>query len=66
MSKVEQIESQVRGLSGPELAEFRKWYAEFDAQAWDRQFEADVKSGKLDALAEAARKAHREGKSTKF
>jgi hypothetical protein len=30
-------------------------YAELDAQARDSQFEADVKSGKLDALAEAAR-----------
>ena len=66
MRKVEEVEDQVRKLSGAELAEFRKWYAEFDAQAWDRQFEADVKAGKLDAMAEAARKAHREGKSTKL
>lgn len=66
MSKIEQIENQLRGLSDPELAEFRKWYAEFDAQSWDRQFEADVKAGKFDALAEAARKAHRKGESTKI
>ncbi len=66
MRKLEEVENQVRSLSGPELAEFRKWYTEFDAQAWDQQFEADVKAGKLDALAEAARKSHQEGKSTKF
>lgn len=66
MRKLDEVENQVRNLSGPELAEFRKWYAEFDAQAWDQQFEADVKAGKLDALAEAARQSHREGKSTKF
>jgi hypothetical protein len=66
MRKLEEIEEQIRNLSGTELVEFRKWYAEFDAQAWDRQFETDVKSGKLDALAEAARKAHKEGKSTEF
>lgn len=66
MRKLEEIEDQVRNLSGSDLVEFRKWYAEFDAQAWDRQIEADVKAGKLDALAEAARKAHREGKSTKL
>lgn len=64
MRKLEEIEDQIRNLSGTDLAEFRKWYAEFDAQAWDVQFEADVKSGKLDKLAEAARRAHREGKST--
>ena len=55
MRKLEEIEDQIRNLSGNELAAFRKWYAEFDAQA-----------GKLDALAEAARKAHKEGKSTEF
>ena len=66
MRKLEEIEQQIRNLSGTELVEFRKWYAEFDAQTWDRQFEADVNAGKLDALAEAARKAHKEGKSTEF
>jgi hypothetical protein len=63
MRKVEEVEEQLRNLSGTELIEFRKWYAEFDAQAWDEQFEADVKAGKLDALGEAARRARREGKS---
>nr|WP_298720064.1 hypothetical protein [uncultured Steroidobacter sp.] len=63
MRKIEEIEQQIRNLSGTELVEFRKWYAEFDAQAWDQQFEADVKAGKLDAFAEAARRARREGKS---
>jgi len=66
MRKLEEIEEQIRNLSGTDIVEFRKWYAEFDAQAWDSQFEADVKGGKLDALAEAARRAHSEGKSTKF
>lgn len=66
MRKLEEIEEQIRKLSGSEMVEFRKWYSEFDGQAWDRQFEADVKAGKLDALAEAARRAHAEGKSTKL
>jgi hypothetical protein len=66
MHKVEEIEEQIRNLSGAELVEFRKWYAEFDSQAWDRQFEADVKAGKLDTLGEAARRARREGKSTEL
>jgi len=66
MRKLEEIEEQIRNLSGTDMVEFRKWYAEFDAQAWDSQFEADVKAGKLDTLAEAARRAHSEGKSTKL
>jgi hypothetical protein len=66
MRKLEEIEDQIRGLSGAELVQFRKWYTEFDAQAWDQQFEADVKAGKLDTLGEAARRARREGKSTEL
>jgi len=66
MRRLEDIQEQIRNLSGTELAEFRKWYAEFDAQAWDTQFEADVKAGKVDMLAEAARQSHREGKCTEL
>ena len=54
MSQLENIESQVKELSPKELAAFREWFAQFDAEVWDRQFEADVKSGKLDNLAERA------------
>jgi len=40
------------------------WFAEFDAQAWDRQFEEDVFSGRLDTLAEKALKDLRQGNCT--
>jgi hypothetical protein len=66
MSKVEALEKRVSGLSAGELAEFRQWFAEFDAAAWDRQIERDVKAGKLDALAEEALRGHSAGKSTDF
>lgn len=66
MSRVERIEGQVAELSAKELVEFRKWFAEFDASAWDQQFEADVRSGKLDKLAEQARNDHAAGRSTKL
>lgn len=66
MSKVELIEQQIEKLSPAELAAFRRWYAAFDAEAWDRQFEADVKAGKLDALADNALRAHTSGQSTKL
>lgn len=64
MSKVEAIEQDVQGLSPSELAAFREWFLEFDAAAWDRQFEQDVRAGKLDRLADAARKALKAGKCT--
>ena len=64
MSKVEAIEQQIEKLSPEELAAFRSWYAAFDAEAWDLQFEADVKSGKLDRFADKALESHTAGKST--
>jgi len=63
MSKVENIEQEVQRLKPSELAAFRRWFAEFDAEAWDRQIEEDVRKGKLDKLAEEALAAHRAGKS---
>ena len=66
MSKIENLEKQIQQLSPKELAELRRWFAEFDAHLWDRQFEADVKAGKLDALAEKALRAHAAGQSTKL
>ncbi len=61
MSKVEAIEQQIEKLSADELATFRRWYAAFDAEGWDRQFEADVNAGKLDALADKALRDHAAG-----
>ena len=66
MEKVEKVEREVREFSADELAKFRQWFAAFDAEAWDRQFEADVKAGKLDALADHALRDHAAGKSTKL
>ena len=65
MDKVNDLERQVQGLSAEELTAFRRWFAEFDGEVWDRQFESDVKAGKLNSLAERARQAHAAGKSSK-
>lgn len=64
MGKVEKIEHDVCALSPEELAQFRAWFLEFDWAAWDRQLEADVQAGKLDALAEKALRDHAAGKTT--
>ncbi|NEQ38722.1 MAG: hypothetical protein F6K40_21600 [Okeania sp. SIO3I5] len=61
---VEEIERAVSQLSPEELAVFRAWFAEFDAEAWDRQFETDVAAGKLDTLAEEALQDLKEGRCT--
>lgn len=45
MSRVEAIESQLKQLDTDELRAFREWFAEFDAEVWDRKFESDVQNG---------------------
>jgi hypothetical protein len=41
-----------------ELAKFREWFMAFDAENWDKQIEADVAAGRLDALADEALREH--------
>ncbi len=49
-----EIESAVSQLNRGDLTAFRDWFSRFDAEAWDTQFEEDVKAGRLDALADEA------------
>ena len=50
MSRVEAIESEIRQLSPAEFAELREWLLGEDTAEWDRQFESDAISGRLDIL----------------
>lgn len=61
MGNIESIEKAVESLPPVELAEFRRWFAEFDAAAWDRQIAQDAASGKLDGLAAEALADYRTG-----
>jgi hypothetical protein len=64
MSRLESVENEVKQLTAEELRAFRDWFAEFDANAWDRQFESDVRSGTLDRFAERALREREAGKAT--
>jgi hypothetical protein len=59
MADVKSLEQAVEALDPSALAEFRRWFAEFDAAAWDRQLEADASAGKLDALLSEAEDDYR-------
>jgi len=63
MSDVDEIEQAVRKLAPAELAKFRAWFEEFDAEAFDRKIEEDAVSGRLDALAEEALADYRAGRT---
>jgi len=66
MTKVEAIEQEIGNLPPEDLAKFRAWFLEFDAQRWDEQIENDALSGKFNDLAGKALTAHRQGKSLEF
>ena len=63
MNELEEIEKRIRRLAPEDLAKFRAWFIEFDHLLWDRQIEADSKSGKLDKLAGEALADYKAGKA---
>jgi len=54
MTTLASLEHAIAKLPPADLAEFRRWFAEFDAAMWDAQIEADAAAGKFDALAAEA------------
>ncbi len=61
---IQDIETAVAQLTPEQLADFRAWFAAYDAQSWDQQLAADVAAGRLDALADEALRDLREGRTT--
>ena len=66
MSRVEDLEGQIKALSSDELQQLRAWLVEYEAELWDHQFDADVAAGKLDEIAGQALKDHLQGRSTEL
>ena len=64
MSTVQDIENAICQLSPEDLAALRTWFAAFDAERWDQQFEEDVAAGRLEHLAQEAIQDLREGRCT--
>jgi len=51
---VEDLELAVSKLSSEELMVFSQWFEEFLADQWDMQIEADILTGRLDAVGKRA------------
>ncbi len=64
MTTMAEITGAIRRLPKRDLAKLRKWFAEFDAAAWDEEFEEDVAAGRLDALAREALRDDRAGRTS--
>ncbi|MBF0336876.1 MAG: hypothetical protein HQL05_03510 [Nitrospirae bacterium] len=54
MVTLKEIEKAITDLSEDDFARLRDWIEELDAEIWDRQFEQDVRSGRLKDISEVA------------
>ena len=63
MTTVEDLEKAVAKLAPDELAKFRAWFEEFEANPFGRTIERDAKDGKLDRLADEALAEFRAGRA---
>jgi hypothetical protein len=66
MSSVQEIEETIWHLTPSELEAFRAWFAEYDAELWDREMEADIAAGRLAHLAKEALRNLRGGRCTQL
>ena len=60
---VEQLEAAIVGLPRAEFARLAAWFAEYEAQQWDRQIEEDQKAGRLDRVMQRVREDIAAGRS---
>jgi len=61
--KLKELENTIAHLPPEEVARFREWFLEFDAEQFDRRIQDDADSGRLDALAESALAEHAAGRA---
>ena len=61
MQDVKALENAVKALPPQDLAEFRRWFAEFDLAVWYEKIEVDLSSSKLDALLSEAEEDYNSG-----
>jgi hypothetical protein len=66
MTTIEEIERAIERLSASEFAKLREWVVQLDSDVWDRQIASDSSAGRLDAIAQAPVREHREGRSTEL
>ena len=63
MTKLEKIEQDIASLTPGEVAKLARWFAEYQADVWDKQIEDDASAGRLDNLADQALASHHAGKT---
>ncbi len=66
MNRVERLEREIEELTPAELAAFRSWFLEYNADEWDRRIEEDALAGRLDEPARRALREHEAGNTTEL
>ena len=61
---VEELEAAIASLSPEDLARLTDWFENFVADQWDRQIEADILAGRLDAPGRKANEDFEAGRCT--
>ena len=61
MPTVAEIQQAIMSLSEAEYAELYRWLLDQDWERWEREFDKDVRAGKLDFLAAEALEAKERG-----
>ena len=61
---IEELQTAVAQLPAEELDRFSEWFEEFLAEQWDRQIEADILAGRLDAAGRRANEDFEAGRCT--
>lgn len=57
-----EITSAIKNLPQNEFSELSEWFAEFEAQVWDKKIEHDLQNGKLQSVINEAEKDFSEGR----
>ena len=61
LTTVTEIQQAIVSLPRSEYAQLIRWLREYDWEEWEREFEEDVRAGRLDFLAAEALEAKRQG-----
>ena len=61
LTTVTEIQQAIVSLPKSEYAQLIRWLREYDWEEWEREFEEDVRAGRLDFLAAEALEAKRQG-----
>ena len=61
MTTVSEIQRAILDLSEADYSELRRWLLDQDWERWEKEFDEDVRAGKLDALASQALEAKARG-----